>query len=248
MTKRQLLISISALFFGAAIIAGALFFASLQGAKNKQAAARQLAEQVAEAVAAEHFIILEQARSDLESLARDPGTVSTDISRCTNTLARFLEARAERHDIFLRIRPDGMVDCAPKALAKAIDFSHRVYFTRVMAEKRFVVGEFLIGKVSKKPVLAVASPVFDNTGEVRYVIVTGLKTEWINQLIAEQAHNMEMGLELFDARGTSLSSFASSPETQEKIAARSSPLFTVQRSLEGEENGKFRAGIAVYVF
>lgn len=150
-----------------------------------------------------------EGQNRLRSVIEDPRAIAD--ADCHLPLAEMLEKHSNTHDVFLRIRPDGMLDCTPGgAVSKEIDLSTRLYFDRAMASGKPVVGEFLVGKVSNEPVLAVSDVVTGDDETVRYVFVTGLKLNWLKSVIEMAASEQGLIVELHDAAGVPLSYFEDS--------------------------------------
>lgn len=199
---RHLVFLLSAVLLTLTAFAG--FYLHLQ---HTTADARADAEAVYASITAELMGAIKTGRVELETLADAPEIGTPDPARCGAPLADAL-ARGERvFDVFLRVRATGMLDCTPKGGGMQVDLSERLYFKKAVSEGRFVVGEFLIGKVSKEPVLAVALPVFDEAGGLDFVLVAGLKTDWLADRIAEIETKTDLAIELQDASGTLFSYF-----------------------------------------
>lgn len=143
----------------------------------------------------------------LEQVVADPMALSEVDGECGRPLADAMQQFGDDHDVFLRIRPNGTLDCTPAGASKPVDLSERLYFKKAMDLKRPVVGEFLVGKVSNEPVLAVATPVFDDAGAVKFVFVTGLKLSWLKGVIDSAAQDHGLIIELQDSNGVPLSYF-----------------------------------------
>lgn len=149
----------------------------------------------------------------LKSLLDDPRALAE--ADCHLPLAEMLQRHQDEHDVFLRIRPDGMLDCTPAGpVTKDVDLSSRLYFERALQHGKPIVGEFLVGKVSSEPVLAVSDVVKNEDGSIRYVYVTGLKLTWLKSVIETAAEQHDLVVELHDANGVPLSYF------EDKSAAR----------------------------
>lgn len=145
----------------------------------------------------------------LRSVIDDPRALSGE--NCHLPLSEELEKYKEHHDVFLRIKPDGMLDCTPAGpVDKDVDLSGRLYFKKAIESGGPVIGEFLVGKVSNEPVLAVSNVAKNDDGSVRYVFVTGLKLTWLKSVIEMASRDHGLVVELHDAAGVPLSYFEDS--------------------------------------
>lgn len=63
-------------------------------------------------------------------------------------------------------------------------FADRPWFQRLLATRDFVVSEYLIGRLSKKPIMLFAGPVFDKAGTLVAIIGVSMDLDWLNQFLA----------------------------------------------------------------
>ncbi len=150
-----------------------------------------------------------QAQSVLTDLRDKMQASQKSGTPCHKTLGTFMEQHSRIYDVFLKVERNGDLTCTPKATVSGVNFSDRVYYQRAMETRAFSVGEFLIGKVSKLPVLAVTLPVLDADNAVDYILVAGIKTEWLQEALVEAASvDKSLLIELQDTSGTLLRYFA----------------------------------------
>ena len=142
----------------------------------------------------------------LDALAKDSGAIEGGPDTCATPLKAMLDRYSDRNDVFLRIRADGMLDCTPGGPA-SVDLSERLYFRKAIESRGHVVGEFLVGKVSNEPVLAVARPVSDGAGTISHVLVAGIKTDWLQDVIQALKPDSDLIVEIQDSSGTLMSYF-----------------------------------------
>ncbi|RED45121.1 PDC sensor domain-containing protein [Aestuariispira insulae] len=216
------LITLSAAFYG-----GMVFYTE-QTTTNARAEAEMVYQSLRDSVASQ----VRQSERHLRELAEDPGVLTADPRKCGKPLAEMLERHRKIHDVFLRVRADGILDCTPKGGSEGIDFSERLYYRKAVETKEFVIGEFLIGKVSKEPVLAVSLPVLDANGEVAMVLAAGLKTDWLQDIIEQHTPSRNLVVEIEDSRGTLMSYFihgqSVEPGSDAKLELIRLPLFPGQ--------------------
>ncbi|WP_025899364.1 PDC sensor domain-containing protein [Sneathiella glossodoripedis] len=181
-------------------------FASLlrENTEDVQAKANRVYTAIQERLASQledAELILRQLREDIDSAALR--NVPSD-----QILDQYLQKHADVYDIFLKLTPDGKLLSSPTQTNTSIDLSHRDYYKRAVAKNDFAIGEFLVGKVSKLPVLAVALPVKSSNQEISYVLVTGIKTDWLKEVL-EQVGKMDETLliQIRDSSGMLLDNF-----------------------------------------
>lgn len=66
--------------------------------------------------------------------------------------------------------PSGRVVVSALPTSGTVDVSDRSYFLRAMRYRRFVVGDFQVGRISMRPSFNVAYPVLDPDGSVRAIV------------------------------------------------------------------------------
>lgn len=170
---------------------------------------REAALQIYEGMKSQLAQTITTGQQRLETVIADPRAAADED--CHIVLAEALERHADEHDVFLRIRPDGILDCTPAgAPADEIDLSSRLYFDLAVENDGPAVGEFLVGRVSNEPVLAVSNVLRNEDGSIGYVFATGLKLNWLKSVIETAANEYGLVVELHDAAGVPLSYFEDS--------------------------------------
>lgn len=190
--------------------------------------ARDQATEIYQSIRDELALVVDETRKNLDDLAENPSVSDGDPQLCAEQLKGMLDRHVEKNDVFLRIRSDGQLDCTPAGPA-SVDLSERVYFTKAMEERGFVIGEFLVGKVSNEPVLAVARPILDDQGVPTHVLVAGIKTGWLEDLIQNSRSDADLLIEIQDASGVLMSYFTNKDRAENISRSRTElirlPLF-----------------------
>ncbi len=147
-----------------------------------------------------HDRTLRETEDLLAAMALSRDLRSSDPAECS----RFLSAvgpRTHGYDIFLKLTPEGILRCGSIPHQGGVDFSNRDYFRRAMDTLAFTAGDYIVGKVSGKPVLPLAYPALDETGAVRFLLVCGLEAAWLSRLLALEAFPEGAEVALMDGRG-----------------------------------------------
>jgi signal transduction histidine kinase len=74
----------------------------------------------------------------------------------------------------------GNIVCSGVELTSPVNISDRAYFQGVLKNKEFSPGDYIIGRVTGKPVITYAYPVLDSNGNVEEVIFAGIDLAWLN--------------------------------------------------------------------
>jgi PAS domain S-box-containing protein len=115
--------------------------------------------------------------------------------------------------------PDGSVHCSNNPVGLRLDMSGRQYFRDALKTGDFVVSNYLVGRLSGRPVLATALA-FDaeHDGDVR-VAFAGIDIEWLYHLAEDVARGNGIALVLVDGEGTLLAHTPPLPESLGKSVA-----------------------------
>lgn len=133
------------------------------------------------------------------------------------TCARTLQAVARQNLLFANIgmiERDGSVSCSVNRPAGLVNLSDRGYFKRALEQRKFVIGEFQIGRIVNRPVLPIAMPVVDGNDRVARVLYASIDLAWISQSLANFNLPPRAAVMLLDGAGTVL---ARHPEPQKWI-------------------------------
>jgi methyl-accepting chemotaxis protein len=80
----------------------------------------------------------------------------------------------------------GTTSSSPNAPEAGIDYSGRAYWKEVVATRRPVIAkDIIIGRVVKVPLVAIAAPIIDASGQLRGVAIAGVSVDTITKLAAE---------------------------------------------------------------
>jgi len=153
-------------------------------------------------------------------------------------LARFLK-ESPQYTNFVVCRPDGQVIASAVPLKTPENFSDRPYFQEVLKNRSFTIGQFVVGRITGKPILVFAHPVLDRQGTTAAVLLAPLDLSRVTRFEAEidvQTPENSPYVKL-DNRGTVLSAY---PETQ--LFGRGYPLEeSLFTRISKEKKGTFQA-------
>lgn len=187
---RWLLIAIVAL---AALPVFALYLARLH-ASSEQALeqAREFAASLAQSAASQQHNLVLNARGLAEAIKHIPAIASR--SDCDDLLSKINNKASWASSIFL-LEKSGVGLCGSRQPARGMNFGDRGYFKEVLRTGEFAVSEAIIGRVTKQPVVAMAAPIKNASGEITHVVVIGVEMNWL-PTIANAAQQRYRGLVL----------------------------------------------------
>ena len=184
----------------------ALNFGRLQS--NREHAlteARAHAAELAGNAAAAQAGIAMRARHTLEMIAQSPALRGSDV-QCEsflNWVQYLLLAPNEKPWVtgFFVLDPSGRGICGTYPDMKAFDISDREHFKRMQATKNFVTSEIIIGRLSKRPIVAAELPVLNARGQVDFVVGLGADLDRLNEIAVDAGHKFNGFLLVLGNRG-----------------------------------------------
>ncbi|MFH2012312.1 MAG: cache domain-containing protein [Pseudomonadota bacterium] len=140
------------------------------------------------------------------TLSQMPKFLQQDTDACSKILASLLK-ETEIYSGLAAVKPNGEVYASAPFHTKSISFADHPLFQRLVQNRRFVIGEYLIGHLSGKATLVLAYPVIDNTGQLITAFIAGLDLEKIQQMLCEVDLPEGANLSVIDSNGTILIRF-----------------------------------------
>jgi len=170
--------------------------------KRRDAEARTESLRYAKLVSGELDRLFEGARTVLWATAQAPLIQSRAEPECGAYLRRLQEINPSTttvsiHDV------NGQNGCSNIPPTNLAD---RAYFQQAAVSDDFVVGEYTVGKVSGQAVLPFAQRIKDRQGQVRGVMVTTLRMDWLRAQFAAKLAEFppQSSLTIIDKGGTIL--------------------------------------------
>jgi len=121
-----------------------------------------------------------EARQTLFTLSQMPQFWQQDPDACSKIFANLLK-QTEKYTGFTAVKPNGEVFASNPSVDHPVSFSDRLWFQRLVQTRSFIVGDYLIGRLTGKPAVVVGYPVLDHTGRLMTVLSAGLDLERLQQ-------------------------------------------------------------------
>ncbi|MDX1528415.1 MAG: cache domain-containing protein, partial [Gammaproteobacteria bacterium] len=183
-------------------------------------------------VASGHDQWLAESRNILAAMASALLVLPSPDKACTQLFKDFI-GRARGFDTVLLADPAGNLVCAPSPVTRQVNFADRSYFKRVMENRSFSVGEYVVGRISGKRVLPVALPILDQSGAVEKVIIAGRELDWLGSVLARQGFLSNAQVTILDQNGMVLGRYPAGEEAREKVFADQSVVEAVRQRSSG---------------
>jgi signal transduction histidine kinase len=126
-----------------------------------------------------------------------------DPSRCAPSLERLRRIEPRYASVLIAL-PDGTVVCSSPAGTEEVNLADRPYFGKALETNAFAMGEFQVGKLSEKPVVAFAQPVRDAKGGIASVAIASIDLDWLGGILGRLPAAPGIRLLLLDRAGTIL--------------------------------------------
>lgn len=153
--------------------------------KDSAVFANQEAQNILRLASFDYQRVLERVELLLTVLSEVPDMQDPSSKDC----GQFAEKVRTKNPIYTNvgvISKEGLLLCSGLVSATKIYLNDRLYFTKTLQNKRFSIGEFGIGRISKKPTISFGYPLFDANKNVRAVLFATVDLTFLKQL-AEKA-------------------------------------------------------------
>jgi len=126
---------------------GLILVSGLEARHHAALDAQANALRLARLVAKDEESLVEGAEQLLTALARLPAVRARDAATC-NALFADLKVQSRRYVNFVATAPDGEVFCSGDPLRGPVNFADQAWFQRALESRDFVVGEYVIGRIT----------------------------------------------------------------------------------------------------
>ena len=165
-------------------------------------AARENLQRLANLAAANEAKSIDGAMQILRDLSSVP-TVLRDRAGCGQLMTDILSKNSDFVN-FGVIEMDGNVSCSAIPMAKAVNLADRPHFKRAVAERRFIAGSYVFGRVAQKHTINLTYPVTQGTTVVA-VLFAAIDLSELDKFVADIQLPAGSILWTADAEGTVIS-------------------------------------------
>lgn len=168
--------------------------------RAREAEVHDLALRQAELAASELDRIFQGVETLLIAMSAASEIQNPAAGECPRFL-REIKARLGQLASIALLDPQGHVLCRDTAAPADLPFDERPYFGEAIAAGGFTVGEYVVGAVSRKPLLPLAQVVHNSAGAITGVLVAALDLKWLGHAIGQRALPDGGSLTIADRRG-----------------------------------------------
>lgn len=182
---------------------GLVTYTAFEQRKQKAAAAKEEALRLAGLVAANQKQLIEATRHLLVTLAKLPEVKRQDPQGCQELLSDLL-GEYPLYTNFGVAALNGDIFCSALPMSRAVNIADRLYFRDAVKKKDFAIGEYQVGRITKKPAVNFGHPVMNSRGEVESVVYAAMDLKWFESIASEMKLPPGAMVTLIDRKGTIL--------------------------------------------
>ncbi len=175
--------------------------------------------------------IIAGARQTLVAISLAPSSVQDDQARCNEFLAKLL--RAETSGIYHSMgiyNADAVLVCNAVPWQGKVVSPDRLYFQLPMATGKFAIGEYQVGRVTKRQGINFGYPITDSADDILGVAFVAVDLDSLNRLAASTPLPDEGIVTVVDRNGVVL---ARHPAKSERVGKKFQNPQVLQKVLSG---------------
>jgi signal transduction histidine kinase len=176
----------------------------IAGRESREAEVREDALRLAQFASGELDRIVENGRAVLAALANLPAARDLDGVDCSDYVAS-LQKSFPQYASIGAIDLSGHPFCSSISIPEGTTAADREFFQKARDTGRFTVGQYMIGRINKKPVLPMGLPFFDRSNHIAGIVYVSLDLDWLARYFAEtRPFSQKTALVITDRDGTVL--------------------------------------------
>lgn len=137
---------------------------------------------IAAFLSSQQDLINKTTENFLIGLAKIYNESNKDKTLCSKIFSNFIKSQEIYSNIGIALT-DGTVWCSAVQVTKNVSFYDREWFQKALKTKRFVSSEYVLGKITQKPLAAYGYPVLNRNGDVTAIVFAGINLNWIKKYI-----------------------------------------------------------------
>jgi two-component system cell cycle sensor histidine kinase/response regulator CckA len=161
---------------------GAIIFNGLEERREDLKAAGVETQKLADNIAAEQEHLTHEARQLGRLITELPDVKQRNTSKVQAILSGILKDNPQYLDLVIADR-SGDVWASAVPFKGRISIADRRYFKNALASRKFSSGEYVLSKVTRKPILPMGYPLFDKQGEFDGVIAISFNLDQLKPLL-----------------------------------------------------------------
>ncbi|QSJ15710.1 PAS domain S-box protein [Nostoc sp. UHCC 0702] len=210
---------------------GLVLYTASEQRRTATAEAQEQTLQMARLAANNQKQIVEGTRQLLMILAQLPVVRQRNSAECNQLLADILKQHSAYAN-FAVLDAQGNTICTGVPYSGLPNAINRSYFQRALQTRKFAVGDYQIGRATKKATLNFAYPIVNKAGQVQTLVIAALDLVQLNKLAMQLKMPEGSVLSVIDRQGTLLVRY---PDSQIWVGKSLRPdAFTRMKIAQGE--------------
>jgi signal transduction histidine kinase len=186
-------------------VLGLTLYTNLEERQLRKALVQEHAMRLSRLVSADYERLIEDARRLLVTLSRLPAVRDLNRAACTALFADLLAQHSSYANLGV-IDADGNIFCSAVP-TEEVYLGDRVYFRRAIETRDFAIGEYQVGRITRKASVNFGYPVLNDAGHVNAAVFAALDLAWLNELARQAELPSETMLTVIDRNGTILARY-----------------------------------------
>jgi hypothetical protein len=145
--------------------------------------------------------IITAAKAILQVMARAYAGMIATGTTCNFYLADLAGGMPWMNGIAI-IGADGRVKCSTNPAAVGVDMSDRPHIRTAMETREFVVSNYIVGRLNRKPTFAAVYPTQAIDANTQAAVLTSVDLQWVTALISSLQRRAGSSVLLIDGQGT----------------------------------------------
>ncbi len=196
---------------------------------------RQRSQDLVKLAARKEDEMISGTRQLLRAVAESSQVQSAQWGNC-NKLLRTLFADYPRYANLGVVKTNGDVVASALALAAPVNLADRSFFQRALSTRDLSIGDYQVGRITRKPSINLGYPVLNPSGRVQAVVFAALDLDWVSRSDYALEVQLPPGATWtkIDGNGTILVRY---PASEPGLAGEPLPGISLLKTLMARKNG-----------
>ncbi|PPS42200.1 ATP-binding protein [Chroococcidiopsis sp. TS-821] len=181
---------------------GLTLYAYTKELQARKAYVREQAVLLTQVISAHHQQLIAETRQLLVVLAQLP-QIQNSVPASCNAILQNLQKQYLRFATLGVVQRNGSVVCSSSP-AQNVNLADRLWIVNTLQKRELTISDYLIGRMSRKPVIVFAYPLLNAQNQANTVVFASLDLTWLNQLLAQINLPSNTSLIVVDAKGVVL--------------------------------------------
>jgi PAS domain S-box-containing protein len=177
-------------------------FRSESDADREFAAARDRAKLLVERANGDYSDLLIKAQTVIDVAAKSPAVLGDDPEACGRYLTSVRADYSWAYTLFVTDAEGNRVCTTSTESKGAQSVAQRDWFKRLVATRKPVVSDYLVGMVTHRAQITAAQPILDAQGNLLRVVGMGIDLKAFNEPLVAEAADPGVSVTIFDHDGT----------------------------------------------